>query len=152
MTKVGRCQSQATSHKNSLPATMPGGRRVAQSGYLCQQMFSSVVFMKFVYIGVQSVKLEPSCGPFLFVVATFAMWGSPSGSAAFFVKLPCCSLERTVNLFPVTFAEHFIICGYWAFALSMPSMLCSVATRSFAGLNQAMGTLNLLVSILGRMR
>jgi len=64
MIRVGRCQSQATSHKNSLPATMPGGRRVAQSGYLCQQMFSSVVFMKFVYIVVQSVKLEPSCGPF----------------------------------------------------------------------------------------
>jgi len=64
MTKVGRCQSQATSHKDSLPASMPGGRRVAQSRYLCQQMSSSVVFMKFVYIVVQSVKLEPACGLF----------------------------------------------------------------------------------------
>jgi len=75
---------------------------------------------------------------FFLVVATFAMWGSPSGIAAFFVKLPCCSLVLTVYLFPVTFAEYFMICGYWAFALSMPSVFCSVATRSFAGLYQAM--------------
>lgn len=68
-----------------------------------------------------------------FVVATFAMWGSPSGIAAFFVKLPCCSLVLTVYLFPVTFAEYFMICGYWAFALSMPSICCSVATRHLLG-------------------